>query len=649
MILAASWEALAQPLPPGLEARVSALTQGVVLPAPWSVAEASIEPTCVRIKLDGPSRASVVLRRTSAEDPSGRALGHTRSFSLWLVPPDGPLEAATALRSVIEARDDGTFFGAIRSPQGADAPANALDRGPPDTYRRLLAWLGAIVLAGIVLRATGRRTWLAALLVFSTALAIRWSLPEKAPLHANGHGIAELRGLAGFPGFDAFEPETDRYGGAHRELVRGLLSPVFGHGTEALWLQGLFGALGVLAVFALALVLLESLSAATGAGLVAAALPAHAWLSVTESPMPLAGALWLFGAASLVSALRARGGRVHLLAWLASACLSLSGELAVTTLALPISAFALCLGLPFEAWRARWKALVGPFVALVASMVLHVSALAPIFAETRSRRSGEFAGSLDRLLHGGLLLSSLELTGVLVLAALAGLWIAGRRSLRITSALIVSTLIALIPGLIVNVALTDRLRYQTVPLMPLAVLAGFAFVSLDRVRAGAIALASIGSLLVLRSVPLEVQAYRLIRTAPLPEYAEVHVPQRRLGAGGSVIAEFPEYLLRIGTVVPRPATGPGERCYTWIGPACWSFTRAEVEASEPERSPRFDGQPIRRECGEFVSGLDPLDSRSISIAATVPWRDDEFHRIVAERPRLGLFPCRAGDIPRPGK
>jgi hypothetical protein len=613
VLLLASTPARAEPIPAGMEARVAALVAG-------AGGDATIGPTSIRIALEREPGAFVVLRRRGVDDPAGAKLGETRSFSVWLLPADAPQAKARALFKAIDERDDGTFFDEARARSGGADAANAKSRGPLDVARRLALWAVAIASVVVIYRRARRRTVAVAGLVLVGALLVRWAFPA-GPIHANGHGVAELRGLVGWPGFDAFEPESDRYGDAHRQLVRWLAGSV----DAVLRLQGLFGALGVVALFALAMALVGSLPAASCAALVGALFPAHVWLSVTESPMPLAGALWLGGTALWLAG---QG-------WGGAAMLALSCELGVTTLALPFAAAGMVLVMRPEAWRR----LLGPLALVAVAVALQVDALAPVFAETAARRAGEGAGSLDRLVHGGLLAATPVLAWALLAAGLVGLVVGARARPRTTAAILLGVLVAFTASVWVNVALTDRVRYQAVPMLPLALLAGLACVewrSWKVVIPAAFAAALGWSTWTVASTPtLEQAAWRRVRDAKWPEKPVVHVPARRLGPKGAVISEFPEYLLPPGArVVPRPPTGPGEGCFVWLGPACASFVAGE----DVTKMPRFEGDPIRPDCVEYAAHVE--SSQAEAMRAGVPWREGEFHRIHAERPVVGLFPCR---------
>jgi hypothetical protein len=282
-----------------------------------------------------------------------------------------------------------------------------------------------------------------------------------------------------------------------------------------------------------------------------------------------------------------------------------------------------------------WRRLAGPCGLVLAAVALQVDALSPVFAETSLRRAGEGAGSLDKLLHGGLLASTPELAWAFLAAVIVGLVVGARAHGRRTGAILLGVVVAFAASVWVNVALTDRVRYQAVPMLPLAVIAGLAW---HRWKA-AIPLAAAAlawSTWTLAAHPtLEQTAWRRVREAKWPENAVVHVPARRLGPKGAVIAEFPEYALPRGAqVVPHPPTGPGEGCYVWLGTACASFVAGE----DVSKMPFFEGDPIRPECVEYAAHVD--GSAVASMRAAVPWRNDEFHRVVTDRPVVGLSPCR---------
>jgi hypothetical protein len=661
-VLAAPAPASAAPIAPGMEHVVGRLVGAAELRDGWKTGSIRITPASIEVVLDGPSQqqALVVLRAPGDVDERGERLGSTKSFEARLIArDDAPKPSARLLLQQIGERDDGTFFAQVDAlaatiPELKDAdatsrPTQARVLGPLDDARRALSYLALLaLLAGLALTAKERPRRRIALIggLFVLALAVRLVVPHRAPMHSNGHGIAELRGLAGSTGFGAFIPETDRYGVAQRQVVRALIGPFHGGANAALLASAVFGALGAVALFALAMLLFSSVSGALAAALLYALSPAQAWLSVSESPMALAGLLFLLGLAAAVAALEAdlSPRRAHALAFVAMLALGNASELAVTTLAMPVAGLLFLLvacsdRLHFQSFR-RFAA---PLAVLAVTVGLHLYALGPVLAEARRQRGQEAPLALRHFLGPGNLLANLPLTAGLGLFALAGLLVMLRGHRRVALGIVLGTAILLFSGAFVLASLTDELRYQVAGML-LIFLAPAGLGLLPRfasaVALAAVAAASLPGLLFVRAhPPLEAVAYEAVAraAAALPAEVVVKLAPRRMGR---VIAEFPEFLLQPEHRLTIDEAGPpGAACYVYVGPACWSFTPDEVRDGVPARAPHFAGEPIRPDCSKLVNGVESAGPGVFAGSSEVPWRDGEFHRIVARRPAVGLFPC----------
>ncbi len=636
-----------EPFPPGLEPLVVSLISSPELPEGWTLGRASIGATAIEIGLNASAveREVVVLRRLGAAPAPGEAaLGESRRFTIAVRPADAPREPAERLARQIITRDDGTTALPVASGDAPDGHVSAKERSI-DRILRTIRWIALAALAVAVLRRVGRRQLLITTLVTIFAALVRFTVPTPGPVHSNGHGVAEMRGLVGAPGHDDFSAEADRYGGAHGQFAREALRPFQGSARAVFTLHGLASSLSVGLLFALALALGLTEGASLAAAAALALWPAHVQLGVSESAMVLAGLWMLVGTVAALAFVRADRGESRL-AWLSALAFAMSAEQGVTTLALPAAGLLLVLSVAPRVVMGRWRMWLGPALLLGAVMVRHAWLLAPVFAETQRRRPGTL-----ELPHGLALLKRLLLfdgalgVGFALIAAVA-LALALKRRPRLTLPLLVVVIVALLPGLYVGASLTDRLRYQTVPLSLAALFIALALDGADRLRTG---LAAIGVLIVLlpglralaRSPLLDVAAHAQVARAALPEAFQLKLPPRRMGARGEVIAEFPEYLLsshRIDYAASNDARA--DHCFVYLGPACWSFTEEELSSPDTTRV-LLDGLPIRSECRALVPGEGLLkDPRAQLARVEVPWRKAEFHRIPAERPLVGFVPCR---------
>lgn len=667
LLVSASLDAEARPLPPGLEPEVRQLVtprDEAPLPAGWTVQRMSIGAAAIEIVLKkGTHEVPVALREKGAR-ASGRRLGETASFEAWL--PDGASDddriAAEALLARLRANDAGTFWARVAamngpactdptseggpSPAAADTVQEARTLGFTDNLRRALTWLMLLGGLGVVLaRSIGARSAALPLAMFVLALALRLGLPPLAPLHTNEHGIAELRGLVADA--SATRPvETDRYGVAFRQVMQVLTAP-FGRAPDAvLRTNAVLGALTTLPLAAAATLLFGTPHAGLVASFAFALTPALVVLAPTESPMPLAMLLLALGLACGLLALDpSRPERVRIASGLAAgAALANASELAVTTLALPLAALFVLAGSPHRRSLFAPRITALPVLMVLLSVGSHVHALSDVLAFAADTRQQDLSLA-EKLLSPDLLLRDAQLVppalGPGLLVALGILMF--QRHFAFAAGLLSSFALLFATGLIVFAARSDAIRYQSLSLM-VPLLALGAIVTLR--RAAPLAVATLGvtaatataGLQLASTRTLDAAAYELARDAELPARLVVRVAPHR---DGEVLSDFPEYALASRSREVRVVELPGApeaadaECRAWLGPSCYRFTEAEVRADALATAPRVGTCAIRPGCAPLAAGV-PADAPAVD----VPWIDREFFVVSCARPVIGLFPCR---------
>lgn len=633
-------------IPPGHEPDVLRLVQGPLDGA--SLEAIRIGAEVIELDLATPGgRVTLTLEEKGSDGSTGEVVGETGSFVVRRR-AGPPSEAEGRLVARIAERDDGGFFRRVEVATSGQPPVEARDPGGWDEVVRLLLWvslLGALV----VLVRPARRSLLAVMAVAALALVVRLGQPH-APLHANDHGTSELRGLSGTSSSTNTMDESDRYGPAYRQLVR-RIAPLVGSGSASVFQIGILaGVLGCVAACALGLLLLGSVEAGFVAGAVLALHPAHARLSVSESPFTLAATLLLILLCGVaIGCDRARPFRERVAgAVLFGAGAALGSELAVTTLVLPVVGL---LAIVVLAGRGDRRAVAGIFAAplVVTAFVasVHLWSLWPLLHDASEARGASLLPTWGNFLRSNLLFDAEAASWLLVPIAFLGLVALVLRG-RSRAALVLGlgAVLLLVANLSVLAARTDLLRYQTASHVLLAVACGGLVGStLTRIVRTGIALLVVVALGAtawpgLRAPPsLDDQSFLLVRNAvrALPSEVVIVVPPPRMGR---VRADFPEFLLTEQGIRQRVVDAshrvPG--CYVWMPPACYAFTAEELSLGGLGGA-RFSGESIRAECEEAAAAADETQ-RALATEAEVPWRDGEFHRIVAARPLIGLFPCR---------
>jgi hypothetical protein len=639
-------------LPPGLEREVARLVfpgdGGAELAAGVRVERARIEATHINVVL-GRGRVHLVERGTRT---AGIRIGDTPSFTVWLVEgADDPAvrEAAEALRRRIEARDPGDFFSHATLQTGS--PLGASTRGA-----LWLALLGGLALLALWGRRggglPGRSDVAVALVLFGGALALRLLLPPWAPLHSNDHGINELRGLSGAPnGLGA-----SQYGTAYLHFVRACLAPFgqWAHGPLAL--AAVAGSIAPVLLFALARTLSPRRAfGAIAAGLALAVHPAHVRLSLSETPKPLAGALWLLGLALGAWAFqRAQRRAEREVAFaLAAVAWALALELRVLTMLLPWGGLLLVLvAAGRSATRPSWTTALFGAAVVGAIAVLHLNELTGVASEA-ALRSFRGASIVFALLGKKNVLFDPTLTPFLLvpLVLVGAFQLLRQGEARLVVAAGLAALLLMPPSMLITASRTDAIRYQSEPhfplllllvgLQPLAPLAGRRALAFSVACLGLVATAVCGWL-DLREPDVHARAYAIaIEQAP-PTPTPIFVASARMRLDERVLSQFPDYAIAAPW---RVSTEPAEGCQVWIGVSCWSFTLDEVRADAMGVDAEA-GAPFRSECAELLGGVEAVRNSVPRLTAIdVPHRDGEFHRIPAPRPRVGYVPCPTRPAP----
>lgn len=518
----------------------------------------------------------------------------------------------------------------------ATAPASQR-RGPAlQSLRRGLTWAILLGALGWLARRSNAPTadWRLPAGLALLALVLRLSLPAWAPLHANDHGIAELHELVA-PG--AQGAAISEYGQGWADFVGAARLPLGGGADFVLALGAGLGAAAVGLLFALGRAAGLAAPAAAVAAFALAVHPAHVRLSLSESPRPLAGALLLLGIAAGLRAVRSQGAVHHAAVLAAAAAWALALELRVTTAVLPLvgAAFVLVVAGLGPLRRPGWS--VGLGVALVGLAAWgHAPILLDAFGDASARPPGPAWDNRLLSSHHSLLRYPL-LTGAAVLP-LAGLGVLnGRRHLRLVAACLGAVAVLLPLSLSVIACRTDVIRYQSTANLFVFLLVGVAVSGAWPVRKALVA----ATLLLATSAPGLIDIAR-------PDVHEQAFALARTGGAARVLAApatMPE-APRIRTHYPVYVARPGAAdCAVWIGPSCWSFTEQEVAAEDWFDS---DFGPMRGECVELLGGTTAAAAALPGlVAATVPHRDQEFHAIPAESPRVGYAPCPPAGVGGP--
>lgn len=648
--------ALVAPLQLGGEVNGGWILQG------FSVARSRVEYRLAR----GEEEHRLVLQPPTWRGSTGK-LGTSGSFILaWKAggqdPDAGALAALRAVARRVQANDRGAFW------KGC-AAAGPVVSSPPwllQLNRAILALALLLALLSVrplwtASRELGGRYWLAMAGVLALALCLRALLPPHAPLHANTHGIRELREV--LLGHDALIPNLlmGQYGLARHALLSAL-APVFG-GTAAglIWANVVLGSLTASALGLATTALTGSRVAGVLAALLLACLPAHVRLSASESGLL---AYNLFLALSLVAArLAVTTGQWRLYA-LASLLTAFTTQLHLVSLAAPAVLLAALLAQKTErssgtvllCWyfpggvgiffrKHRWKVLAAAAVVLTLAAPHAVAMVSDHWQAGQAR--GDLSGLGGWFSSANLLLNPRVTPILLPVAAACGVALVarGQPAMALVGLLGLAAISWL--HLLVNAAFSDAVRYQTTTLMLITPAAahGLAWL-LQRARwpglvtvAALLASAVPGLWLIAQpdNEALE-QAFIGRSVARLPRQATLVLLDERL-ADRKLLTDFPDYLLlehgrrwdvvRAGELRRRRVRGP---LVYYQGLTCASFT-------DDERR-RGAAGTVRRECERIRRRyrLRPITEGRLA-ARRLRWssRPYYFHRIPGETIQLGFY------------
>jgi hypothetical protein len=651
---------------------VAALTDGG-LAGGCFVSSSRIESYSIDIRLQCGPDAGLLRLIPRDVGSSDHALLTSPSFSIEGGAAGSPLidGAARQLAQRVASRDDGSFLKAADAARGLlasqrgdhQALVEARHLGLLDTIRRAVVWLllvfllGWIVVTSVRVELTSRSgaTWVLFLVAsFIGALALRILIPPWAPLHANIHGIAELRGLASPAASWRGPVESDRYGPAYRQLVRSLLWIWHGGARSVFAVAAVASALGVVAVAILTAVLTGSRLAGAVAAVGLAVHPIHIALAGSESSLSLAGTLFLIGVASFACVTPSVGRRrTQALYWGGALALAASAELGVTTLALPVAALIIVGLLPGRLPRGPEELWRGPLAVLAGCLALHLYVLGPVIRDALSHRGGDLLATFHSFNGTRNALFDPTLSAVtLAPLALAGLVAVVLRHRSIGIGIAAASVLLLATSAFVNGCRTDVIRYQTDAQLLLFLLAGASILLIPAGAWGRIgAAAVVVALLVLPArtgwsavhQPLvDAAAFQLLEkvAAHAPSKLFIQVPPGRMG-NNEVLSDFPDFLFdargqSFSADLNPPASAEG--CYVWLGPPCYSFSLAESRAHVPDKAIRFGDLPIRAECLPLLSRIDASRPPLAGSDLSVPFRFEEFHH-VPDHMYVGLFPC----------
>jgi hypothetical protein len=666
-----------EPLPPGLEKDVERLIEGSDALGAYTLTGARITALAVEFRLTRGDSTAVLQLLPQNESGVGDKIGDTRSFSLWLVtePTAEVQTSAQLLLKRIAANDDGTFYTRAASLRrnntttekrvGDGAPVEARALGRWDGVRRALTWAVMLALLAWTVTTTLRRRpsrddllwWGALTLLGIVGIVLRLKVPHWAPLHANSHGIAELRGLVGssVPGAPI---ETDRYGFAYGQVVRAFIGAWGGSWRTALGFAAVAGGLAIPAMGLFVAALFRNRWSGLFAALVLTLHPAHVTLSLSESPMPLAMTLWLVSLWAVLAAPQVEGPARKRMQWLAALALASAVELSVPTLSFLVATLAALL-----IWRLskatsnlrEWLLPVG-FVALAVSA--HVYSLWPVLTDAWGGRSGNMLPGLLSLLlpsPANLALDASLTPKPLVLLAVLG-WLSLLVTRRFGAALSLPwlVLLPLIPAATVIACRTDLIRYQTPAQLGLIAMAAALPLAWPKKRFGDAIIGVALSLLMLpgalsglkglRTPSLDASAFTIAEEglSKLNGDASIGISIRR---SGKVINDFPEFLRPVSqgrlTIDDWQEKSAKELTAIWIGPSCYSFTQEEISGGALQRAVRLGGAPVRDSCVPLLKVIDSSAQPLAARVVEVPYASQEFHRIPGKSLLIGLFPTGA--------
>ena len=492
---------------------------------------------------------------------------------------------------------------------------------------------------------------LALLAVLAAGGLLRAFVAPGAPVHANGHGIAEVRVLVVDP------PGAIADSGPYGRTFFAFMSPMvslLGRSERSVYgVNGALGTLAVLGMFLLAKAVEFSDAGALLAALALALSPCQVWLSGTESQMAMHLCFLLFGLAGLLAALRAERpawlwGGVALLA--ASATVHI-----ITVMAFPAAvAFALLTAPRPPGGRLR-RHLAAALLVAAAWLAYHAVFLAPAAVRNGAARLDPWRLLLASA--GRDILFDPSLTSPLVPALAAWGFLAAwsqRRRLALAAA---AAFLVLVPlSFTVDVCRTDALRFQAPTQWIVYLLAAFPFSGLTRrswgrlgsaVVAAGLALTSAYGLALVGRGDEEVDEYRFMRKIArgLPAGSVVRLPAG--SSDGSLQTDFPDYIGK-HELARGPARVPGEDGLDLIGDRGLVYLGLDCYRSAGDE-PLAAGR-MRRACKDVCRDrLVPVEEAVLD-ADPGPWGyQKRFWELSSARPVVGLYRCEKASGPRRAK
>ena len=576
--------------------------------------------------------------------------------------PEGEaLAALQALAQRVRANDQGTFWGACAvEQQGPGGPGWLLWGN--QMLLVLLVLMALFCRRGLAsqIRGQGRWTWVVLLALAVVALVIRALLPPHAPLHANTHGLREMREL--ISGQGALIPNllVGQYGLGKQALLGPLVALLGGTAGALFWLNITLGSLTVPALGLATSLLTGSRLAGVLAALILACLPAHVRLSASESGLVAYNLLLCLTLVAALVAARESKWRYFILAALLA---GFTAQLHLVAVAAPVLMFMAALQAPASSrppnatWRATWFRALAALT--LAGVVTLPHALRMALAHGDSGRAGGLLVPLEVWASDSNLLFNPAASPILLtLCCLAGLALLARRRWVVALAWCLALAALSWLHLAVCACFSDAVRYQTTTLilaippaaLALASLAGRAGArSGPRIAlAGAATLAVLGSaapgLLLISRPDNQALEYAFIREAmpKLPQQATLVLLDERL-ASRKVLTDFPDFLLqehgkrwevvRQGEL-DRRRGGLRGPLILYHGLTCHSFTEEEMGGGAVEP------QKIRPECSRFRRRHELKAITEVRHQTRRPrWsrRRWDFHLLPSETLTLGFY------------
>lgn len=488
--------------------------------------------------------------------------------------------------------------------------------------------------------------------------ALRFAAGPRAPVHNNGHGVRELRGLLFL---ESPEQKEIKYGRTYITLMGGLAGAAGGTDNAVFILNEIFGSLAILCMYMLARALLQSEAAALCAAAAFCFSPALVWLSGSESPASMHLFFALAGFA--FTAVAARHRNVPLL-WLACIFICLAASMRMLTiLAAPAAALIFMFSSFFPpacprqagvdnrsdpfSHKTFQKHLLLCLGMIILWIVFHWLSLDPENAGKGFARFSPVTFLYNMRTYNILFDPTLTPVCLPAFAAAGFLVVLWKRPLL---ALTMATLfVLLVPVSFTTMAdRTDFVRYQ-----PQAYWLYFLFtgvftdylIKLPRPRWAAFAAAvsipiamglfSIPGLRFLASGNEEIAEYHfLARTASeFKPGSRIALPSGRQAGNGRLSSEFPDYLGKF-QILRAGARSDGSDVIYYLGLDCYRYD----DIMEMKQKSARGG--MTRECAS-VCGSRAIPIKTEMLNASIP--QGLFHRryflLGSHNPVIGFYKC----------